>query len=205
MKTEKILSKPLCIGLLLCAFAYGLILPFCWGNDPTSEYGTLSILCEDRKIFFWLWGLLVSGSCILNTQYMYKKFDYKNKFLDTLCVLSFISMVCVALTLNHPVDSWNTKRIIHWIATGLFIALIVASIALFFLFNIKKYKRFSLFTICIFLILATFLFMFLVMGKSALMEIIPLAMLQVLLFIVNFTPAGKPEKKLICKADSKDN
>lgn len=190
MKFEKILSKPLCIGLLFCAFAYGLVLPFCWGNDPLSEYGTLSILCDDHRIWFWLWGMLTAGSIILNTQYMYKKFGYKNKFLDSLCALGFISMICVASTLGHPVDSWNTQRIIHWIATGLFIVFIIASIALFFLFNIKKYKRFGVLTICIFAILATFLLMFAIIGKSGLMEIIPLAMLQILLFIVNFTPAG---------------
>lgn len=195
MKTDKILSKPLCTGLLFFAFVYGLILPFCWGNDPTSEYGTLSILCEDRKLFFWLWGLLVSGSIILNTQYMYKKFGYKNKFLNTLCVLSFASMVCVASTLGHPVDSWNTKRIIHWIATGLFIVLIIAAIALFFLFNIKKFKHFGVLTACTFAILATFLFMFLIIGKSGLMEVIPLAMFQILLFVVNFTPLVKVQPK----------
>ena len=191
MKTEKLLSKPLCIGLLACAFVYGLILPFCWGNDPTHEYGTLSILCENHRIWFWLWGLLSSGSMVLNTQYMYKKFSYKNRFLDALCILSFIGIIAVALTLGHPVDSWNPKRIIHWIATGLFIALTIASIALFFIINIKKFKGFGILTACVFGILATFLVIFIGFGKSALMEMIPLAMIEILIFIVNFTPLVK--------------
>ena len=52
MMTEKL--KPFCIGALVCAFVYGLILPFCWGNNPASEFGTLSLLWENRKIFFWM-------------------------------------------------------------------------------------------------------------------------------------------------------
>lgn len=198
MKTEKILSKPLCIGLISFAFVYGLILPFCWGNDPTSELGTLSLLCESggRQIWFWIWGILSSGSIILNTQYMYKKFSYKSSFLNVLCLLGFIGIVCVALTLGHPIDSWNPKRILHWVATGLYIAFTIAPIALFFIINIKKFKRFGLFTVCTFLILATFLLIFGIMGKSAIMEMVPLAMFEILLLVVNFTPLGKPESKI---------
>lgn len=198
MKTEKILSKPLCIGLISFAFVYGLILPFCWENDPTSELGTLSLLCESdgRQIWFWIWGIFSSGSIILNTQYMYKKFEYKNKFLNVLCLLGFIGIIFVALTLGHPINSWNPKRIIHWIATGLYIAFTIAPIALFFIINIKKFRRFVLFTVYTFLILASFLLLFGIMGKSAIMEMVPLAMFEILLFVVNFTPVGKPEIKI---------
>ena len=198
MKTQnKILSKPLCIGLISCAFVYGLILPFCWGNDPTSEFGTLSLLCEDggRQLWFWIWGILSSGSIILNTQYMYKKFEYKSTFLNVLCLLGFIGIICVALTLGHPIDSWNPKRILHWVATGLYIAFTIAPIALFFIINIKKFKRFGLFTVCTFAILAIFLLIFGILGKSAIMEMVPLAMFEILLFVVNYTPVGKPIAK----------
>ncbi|MBQ4266995.1 MAG: hypothetical protein IJB93_02280, partial [Clostridia bacterium] len=67
--------KITCIISLAVAFVYGLVLPFCWGNNPASELGTLSLLCENRKIFFWLWGILTSGSIILNTQFMYRKYN----------------------------------------------------------------------------------------------------------------------------------
>lgn len=198
MKLEKILSKPFCIITLSAAFVYGLILPFCWGNDPTSELGTLSLLCEvpSRQIWFWIWGILSSGSIVLNTQYMYRKFESKNRFLDVLCVLGFIGIICVALTLGHPIDSWNPKRIIHWIATGFYIIFTIAPIALFFIFNIKKFKRFGIFTLCSFMILAVFFLLFGIMGKSAIMEMVPLAMFEILLFVINFTPVGKPVSKL---------
>ena len=197
MKTENKIMKPLCICTLCCAFVYGLVLPFCWGNDPTSELGTLSLLCESggRQVWFWIWGILSSGSIVLNTQYMYRKFESRNRFLDVLCILGFIGIICVALTLGHPIDSWNPKRILHWVATGFYIVFTIAPIALFFIINIKKFKRFGIFTICSFLILATFLLLFGIMGKSAVMEMVPLAMFEILLFVVNYTPAGKPIAK----------
>lgn len=118
LEKNKNLSKVFCIASLIAAFIYGLVLPFCWGNNPASESGTLSLLCEDKKIWFWIWGILTSGSIILNTQ-------------------------------------------------------------------------FNILIVCAFMILATFLVIFAVVGKSALMEMVPIAMMEVFLFVINFTPLVK--------------
>lgn len=187
-------SKPFCIGFLAAAFVYGLVLPFCWGNNPASELGTLSLLCEDRKLFFWLWGILTSGSIIANTQYMYRKFSYKNKFFNTLCILAFIAMSMIALTLGHSIADWNPKRIAHWVATGVFIALTASPILLFFIVNRKKHSQFNLLAACVVLILLTFAVIFAVVGKSSLMEMIPIALLEIFLFVVNFTKAVKGQE-----------
>ncbi len=195
MKIEKIISKPVCMCFLICAFIYGWVLPFLWGNNPASELGTLSLLCEDRKLYFWIWGILTSGGIFINTQYMYNKFGFRNKFYDILGVLGVVGMAVVALTLGHSIDSWNPKRIAHWVATGLFIAFTVASIALYFIINRKKHKSFGVLTVCVFAILGTFLVIFATVGKSALMEMIPLALIEIFLFVVNFTPAVKAENK----------
>ena len=195
MKSEKLFSKPLCIGVLICAFVYGLALPFFWGNNPASELGTLSLLCEDRKAWFWLWGVLTSGGILINTQYMYNKFKMKSKFLNVLCVLGFLGMCLVALTLGHSIADWNSKRIAHWVATGFFIAATVASIALFFIINRKKHSKFNMLTVITFLILGSFIVIFATVGKSALMEMIPLALIEIFLFAVNFTPWIKAEDK----------
>lgn len=195
---KKIYTKPFCLAILCCAFVYGLALPFFWGNDPTQPTGTLSLLCEDKKLFFWIWGILMSGGINVNAQYMYRKFNYKNRLLDVLCVLAFVSMCFVALTLGHSIEDWNPKRLLHWIATGMFIAFCVLSVILFFLFNIKKRKDFIVPAIGVAAILLTFVIIFVFLGKSAIMEMVPLAMLQILLFAVNFTPALKPDIKKEC-------
>ncbi len=189
MKIERIINKPFCIAMLLCGFIYGLALPFFWGNNPMSPLGTLSLLCEDRKIWFWLWGILVSGGIVINAQYMYRKYGHKNNLLDVLCGLSFVSMCCIALTLGHSIVDWNPKRLLHWIATGVFIAFTFASIALFFIIYRKLHKGFGVLIAGICFILSTFIVIFAVVGKSALMEMVPLALLQILLFVVNFTSA----------------
>ena len=194
MKKDLFASKVFCIAILIPAFIYGLALPFFWGNNPASELGTLSLLCEDRKLFFWLWGILTSGSIIANTQYMYRKFSYKSKLFNVLCVLAFISVALIALTLGHSIENWNPKRIAHWVATGVFIALTVAPILLFFLKNRKLHKQFTALALSTVGILMTFVVIFVFVGKSALMEMIPIALIEIFLFIVNFTKLVKPEK-----------
>ena len=194
MRTDKVITKSLCITVLLCAFVYGLALPFFWGNNPASEFGTLSLLCEERKLWFWLWGILTSGGMLINTQNIYNKFRMNSKFLDLLGILGFVSMAAVALTLGHSIEDWNPKRILHWVATGCFIAFTVASIALFFILNRKKHPKFIMLALCTFLILGTFVMIFATVGKSALMEMIPLALIEIFLFAVNFTPWIQPVK-----------
>lgn len=193
MENKNNLSKLLCIVSLIAAFIYGLVLPFCWGNNPASELGTLSLLCEDRKIWFWIWGILISGSIILNTQYMYRKFSFKSRFYDVLCAAGFISVCVVALTLGHSIEDWNPKRIAHWVATGIFIVFTLLPIVLFFIRNRKKHPQFKALTVAAFMILATFIVIFVGVGKSALMEMIPIALMQIFLFVINFTPLVKKQ------------
>ena len=65
--------------------------------------------------------------------------------------------------------------------TGVFIAFTFLSIALFYIMHIKKRKDFILPLVMLVLILLTFVVIFVFVGKSALMEMIPLALLQVFL------------------------
>lgn len=122
---------------------------------------------------------------------MYRKFSYKNKVYDVLCALGFISVCVVALTLGHSIEDRNPKRIAHWVATGIFIAFTLLPIVLFFIRNRKKPTQFNILIVCAFMILATFLVIFAVVGKSALMEMVPIAMMEVFLFVINFTPLVK--------------
>lgn len=197
MKRNFFISKPFCIGLLAVAFVYGLILPFCWGNNPASELGTLSLLCEDRKLFFWIWGILTSGSIIANTQLLYSRYNIKSKVSDFICFLSFIGVCVVALTLGHSIEDWNPKRIAHWVATGLFIAFTVIPLLLPFIRHRKENRSFPIFAIITVMILMTFVVIFVVVGKSALMEMIPIALIELFLFTVNFTKAFKNETEAV--------
>lgn len=188
---KKTLIKAICIAFFFAGLTYNLILPFCWGNNPFDEYGTLSILCEHRKPYFWLWIVLVYGGALMNLRFMYKKYDCKSKLLDAVNILMAVSAVAIALTLDHDVDSWNPKRIVHWIVTITLIVFFALSMLIFCLKNIKKQKAFVVLTVLLFAIVGLVALWFIFLGKSAMMEAVPTTLMLIMLFIVNFTPAVK--------------
>lgn len=192
--TNIALSKPVCLFFLFGAFVYGLILPWCWGNDPFSEFGTLSILCEDRKIFFWIWVIFIGGAYLLNTNYAYVKYKDNNKFIRVLSVLTFCACCAIALTLKHDVHSWGVKRIVHWIATGLYILTVALSVFIFLMRNRKKYTGFNVLAVITVILVAVVLVWLLTIGKSAMMEAIPNAIFQIVLLFLNFVPLFKEKK-----------
>ena len=185
MSKQKIFPA-LSLTLLIIGFVYGLILPFCWGNNPFEPLGTLSILCENRKIFFWLWTILGGGALFLNINLMYIKYGNANRLVRLLPVIAIIFACGIALTLGHSIADWNPKRVIHWISTGGYVVFLVLSIMVYALFNIKNGKIFRIILIGVLCVFLIFCFMFFVLGKSGMMELIPFALLQILLFIINF-------------------
>ncbi len=187
MSVKKLLNKKVCLIWLFAAFVYGIILPFFWGNDPWDSMGTLSILCENHKPFFWLWVLVCCGGNLVNTNYMYKKYNNKNKALVIISLAAFVAACGIAATLGHSVLDWNPKRVAHWICTGLYIALLGVSVGFFGLLNIKKGKGYAALFLCVIGIVVFLVVWLLTLGKSAVFEMIPYALLQTILFLVNFT------------------
>lgn len=184
----------ICIAFLAAAFVYGAVLPFCWGNNPLDPNGTLSLLCEDRKPFFWLWAVLTGGCFMFNVQHLYMKFKYKNRVLDALLILSVLGMFAISATLGHSLEDWNPKRIAHWAGTVMYIVCIAAAVLLFFLLNLKI-KGFKLLTGLVGLMILGLAVWFFVFGKSGLMEIVPILGVEILLFVVNFTPLVKASEQ----------
>lgn len=197
------LSRPFCLILLFVAFGFGLALPwimaFHFGGvdpNPLGEYGTLSILCEDHKGFFWAWAILIGGAYLLNTNFAYRKYGEKSRFLRVLTVITFVALCLVALTLKHPVDTFvnNPKRIIHWIATGAYIVCVGLSIFLFLAKNRKVYKGFAALSVIVVLVALSIAVWLLTLGKSAMMEAIPNAVMQIILAVLNFTDVFEPKR-----------
>lgn len=189
--SKKTLLKIPCVAFLFGGLIYNWVLPFCWGNDPFDAHGTLSLLCEHRQPYFWLWIVLVYGGALMNLRFMYKKYDCKSKLLDAVNILMAISAVAIALTLDHSIENWNAKRVIHWIVTITLIVFLALSILIFCLKNIKRQKAFVVLTAVLIAIVGFVALWFLFLGKSAMMEVIPTTMVSILLFVVNFTPAVK--------------
>jgi len=188
-------NKYVCISFFALALIYGIVLPFCWGNDPSTMYGTLSLLCENHIPFFWIWAVLTGGCFLFNTEYMYMKFGYKNRLLDAFLLLSVIGMFIIAATLGHSIENWNPKRVLHWTGTIMYILFIAAAILLFFLLNLKI-KGFKALAVIMAVVFAGIAVWFIILGRSGYMEMVPVAAVEILLFVVNFTPLIKAREKV---------
>ena len=101
-------------------------------------------------------------------------------------------MLLTSLTLNHSIADWNTKRVLHWIGAILYAAGLVASLLLFLLFKAKAYKRFLFFTVLIVCTVLGVLVQLATVGRNGYMEIVPIAILELTLLILNYTPLVKP-------------
>ena len=188
------LSKPVCLFFLIAGLIYGNGIMFCFGNNPASPLGTLSIQCEDRKYLYWIWALLVAGGYFLNALYAYRKFNEKSKVLTVICVLALIACCGVGLTLKHDVTTWNPKRIVHWIASGTYMALLGLSLLVFLLKNVKRYRGFAVLAILVLLCVAILAGWLLILGKSGLMEMVPNTLLTLLLMYINFFMPVRPKE-----------
>lgn len=184
--SNKLLKKPVCMFFLIVGLVFGNGIMFCFGNDPFSPLGTLSILCEDRKYIYWIWALFVVGGYLLNTLYAYRRYEEKSRFLRVLCIVAVLAACGVGLTLKHDVFSWGPKRIVHWICTGLYIGLLGLSLFLFLVKNAKKYRGFPLLAAMVVLCALIVVVWLTVLGKSGMMEMVPNTLLEILLFLLNF-------------------
>ena len=184
--SDKLLNKPVCLFFLIAGLIYGNGIMFCFGNNPASPLGTLSILCEDRKYLFWIWSLFVAGGFFLNTIYAYRRFDERAAWLRALCVIALIACCGIGLTLNHDVTTWNPKRIVHWIASGIYMAALGLSLFLFLVKNARKYKGFTGIAVLVAVTAALIVVWLLVWGKNGLMEMVPSTMIALLLLYLNY-------------------
>lgn len=188
-------SSALCLAFLICAFFYGLILPFCWGNDPSDTYGTLSLLCENHIPWFWLWAALTGGAFLLNLEHLYEKHGCRSRFLDACVVLSLLGLLLTAATLRHSIQTINPKRVLHWIGAILYAGFLLAAFFLFFLRSVRQNKGFLPFLLLTAATIVGVPVWLLVFGRNGYMEMIPIALFQVFLFLLNFTPLVKPARK----------
>ena len=181
-----------CLAVLLAALVYGLVLPFCWGNDPADTYGTLSILCEKHIPWFWLWALLTGGGFALNLELLFRKYGNPGKLNRGCTAVGLFGLVLTAATLNHSVLDWNPKRVAHWIGAVCYAVGILAAFLIFFLKNVRTYRRFRPFLALVVCIIAGVGTQMLTVGRNGYMEIVPIALLELTLLILVYTPAVPP-------------
>ncbi len=178
---------PLSLGLLAAAFIYGLVLPFCWGNDPAETLGTLSILCEHRVGWFWLWAALTGAAIALNIARACVRYGCRNRLPDVFALLSLLGMLLTAATLNHSIADWNPKRVAHWIGAILYAVFLAAAFIVFFAFAVKRHPRTWVLLGVTLAVGIAVLVRLLAFGRNGYMEILPIAFLELALGLMNYT------------------
>lgn len=194
-KTRNILTTPAaCSVFFAAALLIGVILPFCWGNDPGDKYGTLSLLCEDRKAWFWLWTALTGGCFYCNLNRMFIRYGNDKKYLRVCVFVMLAGMIITAASLKHSILTLNPKRIIHWAGAIMYAAFALLSNFLFYLSMLKRDRRFVIpFALTCAMISGMLIWLF-VIGRSGYMEFIPVAIMEIMMFVIAVTDAIKPKK-----------
>lgn len=187
-------NSAVCLALLIAAFVYGLVLPFCWGNNPAEPNGTLSLLCEEHLGWFWLWSALTGSAYLLNLEHLFEKYGCRNRFLDALALTSLLGMLLTAATLRHDITTVNLKRVLHWTGAISYAAALLLVVFVFFVMMAVRDKRFIPFAILPALTAAGLLFWLLVIGKSGYLEVLPLAFFEIVIGLLNFTPLVRPKE-----------
>ena len=181
-----------------------------FGDQPFIEkvkFITASMIGLDFPWHFRGWGVIASATVFSNTLYAYRKFGYHSRVG---VILGSIGSAAIYVTINCPSSAF-----------GLFMKLLmpqkrskdnklIISVALLFAFccaapmvlllinKARELKgRFLVGLIVFCAILLTMLVLLLTVGKSAIIENIPMQAAYVLLFLLNFTnifPVKKAEK-----------
>lgn len=183
-------NKTLALVFLTMALVYNVIFGFI--RNPAGTDNTLSYLGYDYPHGFLLWGVLTAAALFLNIIFMYKKFGYNGKTGTVFAICAVFFMPGVVF-----INDWGWEQTAHLVVTLIFIALNSIAVLLFFIHNYKNHIKYKITTYAIVLVLVGMLAVQFTVGKSGLLELVPLWFAMVLLFITNFTefyppfPAGK--------------
>ena len=161
-----------------------------FGDQPFIEkvkFITASMIGLDFPWHFRGWGVIASATVFTNTLYAYRKFGYHSR---AGVILGSIGSAAIYVTINCPsmgeeIHLDSARCMAHW--TG----------ALLLINKARELKgRFMVGLIVFCAILLTMLVLLLTVGKSAIIENIPMQAAYVLLFLLNFTnvfPVKKAE------------
>ena len=141
---------------------------------------------------FRLWGVLGAASIFINTMYCYKKHGFYSRVG---LIMGSIGAAAIYWTVNLPSVGSDPgayfprlRMIFHW-AGALIFAVGGALPPLIFLFSAaKRYKgKFAVTAAGFLLLLLVMIALLITVGKSAIIENIPMAAAYILLGLLNFT------------------
>lgn len=192
-------NRKVLVAVLFMALIFNVI--FGCLRNPLGEDNTISWIGYDHPIGFLFWGTVTGSAFFLNILHIYRKHGYNGK-IGTVALYAAPFMACSFVFIND----WGWEHVVHWIGAIGFIALNGAALLLFLLHNFKKHISYKLTTFGVALMLLAMLVILLTVGKSGLLELIPIWIALILLFLINCTniyPVIDKEEKAETARDTK--
>ncbi len=164
-----------------------------FGDQPFIEKVktiTASMIGLDFPWHFRGWGVFASMTIFTNTMFAYRRYNYNSKLG---VILGSIGSAAIFVTINCPsmgeemhLDS--PRCMAHWAGALIFAFCCAAPMVILLFSKARKVKGAFLAAFIIFCaILATMLVLLITVGKSAIIENIPMQAAYILLFLLNFT------------------
>lgn len=164
-----------------------------FGDQPFIEKVktiTASMIGLDFPWHFRGWGVFASMTIFTNTMFAYRRYNYNSKLG---VILGSIGSAAIFVTINCPsmgeemhLDS--PRCMAHWAGALIFAFCCAAPMVILLFSKARKEKGAFLAAFIIFCaILATMLVLLITVGKSAIIDNIPMQAAYILLFLLNFT------------------
>lgn len=164
-----------------------------FGDQPFIEKVktiTASMIGLDFPWHFRGWGVFASMTIFTNTMFAYRRYNYNSRLG---VILGSIGSAAIFVTINCPsmgeemhLDS--PRCMAHWAGALIFAFCCAAPMVILLFGKARKEKGAFLAAFIIFCaILATMLVLLITVGKSAIIENIPMQAAYILLFLLNFT------------------
>ncbi len=139
---------------------------------------------------FKLWGILTGTALFTNTLYAFRRFGYNSRVA---VVLGSVGTAAIYLSLNCPSlgetkDFSDPRCVAHWLGALIFAFLIAAPVVMF-LYHMARTEK-GLFRPTFYGFVAILLLMIILLvtvGKSALIENLPIVAAYLILLAINFT------------------
>ena len=164
-----------------------------FGDQPFIEKVktiTASMIGLDFPWHFRGWGVFASMTIFTNTMFAYRRYDYNSKLGVILGSIGsaaiFVTINCQSMGEEMHLDS--PRCMAHWAGALIFAFCCAAPMVILLFSKARKEKGAFLAAFIIFCaILATMLVLLITVGKSAIIENIPMQAAYILLFLLNFT------------------
>lgn len=189
-KAMTVVSAILLVAGCVFVVVYGFL-----GEEPfinKVKYVTASMIGLEFPWLFRVWGVLGSASVFVNTLYCYRKYGYNSR---AGLIAGSIGAFAIFITINcpsvgsDPAPYFPRPRMIgHWAGALIFAVGCAAPVVIFLFSTAKRFKgRFAATAVVFVGLLLVMLVLLITVGKSAIIENIPMVAAYILLFLFNFT------------------